>query len=125
MCPTIRHVVAAASGAVPAAYPAAYVYLASRQASPNTLGVGASSQRLEARIAVEIMVRHAGEAAAGGPAADLLQDVLDEVDAALLGFAPYAAYEPLELVEGRTLGLEAGLLVWRDVWRAARIMRSV
>ena len=125
-CPTLRQVLAATSGAIPSSYPAAYVWLASRTAAPNELVTGVTSQRLELRLAVEITVRHAAEAAAGGPAADLLADVLEEVEAALAGFqAPGdEQHKPLELVEGRPVALDAGQLTWRETWRTWRLLRS-
>lgn len=123
--PSLRQAIPAASGAIPASYPAAYVYTESRTAGLNQIATQATSQRLEVRVAVELMVRHAGEAASGGPAAELLEDVLEQVDAALLGWSPDQDHAPLELVGGRIVAVEPGLVTWRDTWRTSRLLRSV
>ena len=67
--------------------------------------------------------RHAAEAASGGPAAEKLEDVRDEIRAALAGFVPEPGARPLDHVEGRVMSFEAGLVVWRDTW-STEIYRS-
>lgn len=115
-CPSLRQVVPAASGAVPAQYPAAYVFALAERADPNPLATGGHEQRIHVTLAVEIMVRHAQEAASGGPAAETLEDVREEAHAALAGFPPAPEARPLDFVEGRMMGFEAGLVTWRDTW---------
>lgn len=114
-CPSLRQVIPALTGAVPSQYPAAYVFPLSERADPNAL-LGAHDQRVRVDIAVEIMVRHAAEAASGGPAAEQLEDVRDEVRAALAGFVPETGARPLDHVEGRAMSFDAGLVTWRDTW---------
>jgi hypothetical protein len=113
--PSLRQVIPALTGAVPAQYPAAYVFPLSERADPNAL-LSAHDQRVRVEVAVEIMVRHAAEAASGGPAAEQLEDVRDEVRAALAGFAPEPGARPLDHVEGRVMSFDAGLVTWRDIW---------
>jgi hypothetical protein len=114
-CPLLREVHSALSGAVPAQYPAAYVLPLEEHASPNAL-LGVHDQRVRALVATEIMVRHAADPAAGGPAHEELEDVRDQAHAALAGFEPEPGARPLDYVEGRVMSYEAGLVVWRDVW---------
>lgn len=114
-CPALRQVIPALTGAVPSQYPAAYVFPLSERADPNAM-LGAHDQRVRVDVAVEIMVRHAAEAASGGPAAEKLEDVRDEIRAALAGFVPEPGARPLDHVEGRVMSFEAGLVVWRDTW---------
>lgn len=102
----------ALSASVPAAYPAAYVLpLAERLAEDGLSGEAAF---IEARLGVEIMVRHAAQAASGGPAQDALDDAREAVSAALVGFKPDPASGPLAFAGGRLLSFDAGLAVWRD-----------
>jgi hypothetical protein len=114
-CPLLREVHSALSGAVPAQYPAAYVLPLDERAEPDAL-LGAHDQRVRALVATEIMVRHAAEPAAGGPAHEELEDVRDQVRAALAGFVVAEGARPLDHVEGRMMSFEAGLVVWRDTW---------
>lgn len=114
-CPSLRQVIPALTGAVPSQYPAAYVFPLSERSDPNAL-LGGHDQRVRVEIAIEIMVRHASESASGGPAAEQLEDVRDEVHAALAGFFPEAGARPLDHVEGRVMSFEAGLVTWRDTW---------
>jgi hypothetical protein len=115
-CPSLRQVIPALTGAVPSQYPAAYIFPVTERADGNVL-LGAHDQRIIVDIAIEIMVRHAAEAASGGPAQESLEDVRDEVHAALAGFAAEPGARPLDYVEGRVMSFEAGLAVWRDTWR--------
>jgi hypothetical protein len=113
--PRLRQVIPALTGAVPSQYPAAYVFPVSERSDATAL-LGAHDQRVRVEIAVEIMVRHAMDAATGGPAAEELEDVRDEVRSALAGFTPESGMKPLDHVEGRAMSFEAGLVIWRDTW---------
>lgn len=111
-CPALRQVLSALSGAVPAAYPAAYVIPLSERVTDADLSL--SGQVIEARFGVEIMVKHAAESASGGPAGDALDALREVVSSALVGWCPATLSSPVEFVSGRLVSFEAGLAVWRD-----------
>jgi len=105
-------VLAALSGAVPAAYPAAYVLLL---AEAVTDGVIAGPARvIEARFGVELMARHAAQAGSGGPAQDHMEDLREAILAALVGYAPGGGVSPIAHTGGKLISFDAGLAVWRD-----------
>lgn len=112
-CPSLRQVLLALTGAVPASYPAAYVLPLADSATPSRLH-GVHSQMVTARFGVEIMVKHAGQAASGGPAGEALEAVRNEIRAALMGWCPGPEFEPVTYVSGRLVNFEAGLAVWRE-----------
>lgn len=111
-CPALRTVVSALSGATPAAYPSAYVLLLTERATDADMGI--NNQVIEARFGVELMVRHAAEAASGGPAGDALDTLRTSVLSALVGWRVAADHTPAEFVSGRLVSFDAGLAVWRD-----------
>ena len=123
-CPSLRVVLTAAQGAEPTAYPAAYVVLLRRVVSPNPLVAGAHDHVLTWHYAVDVTVRSAREPATGGPAVDALHDVLDEIDQALAGWAPYEDWGPLELGDGELLGYGAGWCTWRQHVRTWTVLRT-
>jgi len=113
-CPAFQNRVidALEEGAVAKAFPAAYVLPLSDKGDSNKMA-GAHRQRMEHRFAVEIMVKHAGQAATGGPAAASLEAVRDSVKAALRGWSP-AGLDPIDYAAGRLIQFEAGRVTWRD-----------
>jgi hypothetical protein len=115
-CPALRQVIPALTGAVPASYPAAYVLPLADAADENRL-MGAHSQRITAKFAVEIMVKHAAQAASGGPAGEQLEAVREEVRAALKGWSPGPEFTPIDYLSGRLVNFDAGLAVWREEYR--------
>lgn len=112
-CPALRQVLLALTGAVPAAYPAAYVLPLADHAAPNPL-LGAHSQMITARFGIEVMLKHAGQPASGGPAHEALEDVRGQILAALKGWQPDPNFEPIAYTGGRLLQFDAGLAVWRE-----------
>lgn len=116
-------VLAALEGGVPKAYPAAYVFQTAERSDPSET-YPRIEQRVGARFAVEIMVKHAGQAATGGPAKDALEDLRDAVKAALRGWAPSTDYMPIEHAEGRLMGFDAGMATWRDEFTTAFYERN-
>jgi len=112
-CPSLTQVLYALSGAVPATYPAAYVLPLSDSAAANVL-LGAHSQIITSRFAIEIMLKHAGQAASGGPAAEALEAVRTEVLAALKGWQPTPEHDPIAYVGGRLIDFQAGMATWRE-----------
>lgn len=117
-CPDVRQVLSALSATVPASYPAAYVLPIAERAAPNEWE-GTHRQRVEARFGVEIMVNHVAQAASGGPAQDGLEDVREAVLAALVGWSPGDAFEPIDFAGGRLVAFQAGRAVWRDEFTTA------
>lgn len=105
-------VLSALSGAVPPAYPAAYVLPLAERLAEETLD--ADHAYVEARVGVEIMVKHAAQTASGGPAHDDLEDLRDACAAALVGWRPDVAAGPMRLVAGRLVSLAGGIAIWRD-----------
>jgi hypothetical protein len=112
-CPALRQVLYALTGAVPTSYPAAYVYPLNDSAGDNPF-IGAHSQIITSRFGVEIMLKHAGQAASGGPAAEALETIRAEILAALKGWQPSLAHEPIAYAAGRLLSFDAGMAIWRE-----------
>ena len=112
-CPSLVTVLYALTGAVPTSYPAAYVYPLQDSAGDNPF-LGAHSQIISVRFGVEIMLKHTGQAASGGPAAEALETIRAEVLAALKGWQPSAAHDPIAYASGRLLSFDAGMAIWRE-----------
>lgn len=117
-CPGLRQVRLALEGALPGAYPSAYVLPLSETATPAELH-DSDEQRIEARFAVELMVKHAAQAASGGPAQEELETLREEIKAALIGWQPGALFTPVAFAAGRLLDFSGGLAVWRDEFTTA------
>jgi len=113
-CPALKQVLAALSAAAaPKAYPAAYVLPLAERAAPNEFG-GAHLQKVTARVAVELMVKHAGQEAGGAAASESLEDLRDSVLGALLGWSPGAGFDTFDFASGRLVSIDPGFVVWRD-----------
>lgn len=110
--PLLAQVSSALADPPPASYPAAWVLPLAEQIDEQALS--GSARVCEQRFGVQLMVRHAARADAGGPAADALEDVREQVLAALVGWQPPGAAAPIRQVAGRLLRYEDGLAVWRD-----------
>lgn len=113
-CPSLKWAQLALKAAVPAAYPAAYVFPLSEKAGADPLSGGAVRQRVTSVFAVEMMVKNAASADAGGPAEESLETTREEVKAALVGWSPGQSFAPVEYAGGRLVDFEAGTAVWRD-----------
>lgn len=111
--PALRQVIKALNGAQPSSYPAAYVFPLAEDGSANEV-YGGHRQRVGSRVAVEIMVKSAAQAATGGPAQEALEDVREAVGLALRGWTPDSNIAPFDFSRGRLIGFDAGLAVWRD-----------
>lgn len=105
-------VLSALSGAVPAAYPAAYVLPLSEQLVD--VSVDMDHALIEARAGVEIMVKHAAQTASGGPAGEALEDLREATAAALVGWRPDPSAGPMSLAAGKLVSLADGIAIWRD-----------
>lgn len=97
----------------PPAAPAAYVMLESAQAEPNELACGGISQRVAARLLVALAVRQVADARgeAGGDEVEALAVAVRDL---LLGFAPEAGADPLELAGSQHLAFAEGH-VWHGL----------
>lgn len=115
-CDGLRQVLPALEGAQPGGYPSAYVLPLAERALGEDGGelLDAHAQRIEARFAVELMVKHAAQAASGGPAQEALEALRDEVKAALAGWQPAPEFAPVAFSAGRLVDFAGGLAVWRD-----------
>lgn len=102
---------------------AAYCYLRSRRAEPNTL-VNAVSQRIEQSVVIAFWVRDVSDAAMAS-AHDAATRISDAVIAHLLGWAPTERHSPLNYVNGRvvTARLTVGLL-WADEFKTTYTIRK-
>lgn len=124
LCPALQAVLPAqALNALTDIYvqtPAVYVHIAEEIPSASTLD-SYTSQRTEIRISV-IVVGESYDEDTGG---ELWDDARAEVIAALLGWAPGAAYEPLQHVSGTMIQISNSLIWWRDLWATAVLRRQV
>lgn len=124
-CPGLRHVEGAAEYAqlVDAVLdpPCAYVLALAEDAGSNGLA-NAVSQRITVRFGVLLCVRSLADAT-GAAGVEVLEDLRDEVRAALLGWAPADA-EPIEYAGGALLDVVDGELWWQDGWRTAHHIRA-
>jgi hypothetical protein len=96
-------------------YPAAYILQTGESGEPDDL-LGAHSQRITARFVVEYMVKHAGNADTGGPAADELETVRDAAHDALIGWSPYPDHSEINFLSGQLVAFDAGMTIWRDTF---------
>lgn len=111
-CPILRQALPALAADVTTSYPSAYVLPLAEHVSDDDLN---HALRLyEGRFAVEIMVRNVAEHATGGPAGEALEDVREEVLAALVGWSPASGHAPIAHTGGRLVSFDAGIAVWRD-----------
>lgn len=114
VCPSLKWVELALTSAIPTAFPAAYVFLLSEKAAPNSLDSAFVRQEVTAIFAVEWMVRNAAAGAAGGAAAVSLETLRDEGMAALLGWSPSESFRAIEFAGGGLLAYADGAATWRD-----------
>lgn len=112
-CPGLREVLLALGGGTPPGYPSAYVIPLAEAAQPNDL-YGAHTQKVAVRFAVELMVKHAAQAATGGPAQEVLEALRSEILAALIGWSPATGFDAIDFAGGRLVDFAAGFATWRD-----------
>jgi hypothetical protein len=95
------------------ASPAAFVFEAESVAGPNTRATGGLLQRVEADIAVVVVVRNDGDIT-GAAASDEITPLEAVVRSTLLGWLPEDPFEPLTLVSTKTVRARKGV-VWREI----------
>lgn len=113
----------AASASNPKAAPAAYVFLLSEAAQPNSLGNVAVLQRVQAQIGVSIAVRNLADAQGAASGQDI-QAVRQAIKTSLLGWQPLAGCEPLERTSSDLLTFRDGYMWWQDAYTTAYYDRS-
>lgn len=102
---------------------AAYCYLKSRRAEPNTL-VNAVSQRIEQSVVIAFWVRDVSDAAMAG-AHDTATRISDAVIAHLLGWVPAERCSPLHYVNGRVVLAPPTVgLLWADEFKTTYTIRK-
>lgn len=102
--------------------PAAYVLPLAEKADPNQLADGVL-QKVGARFGVVIAVSNLRDAR-GEQAHSGLDPLRSAVIAALLGWAPSDAHDPVEFVSGRILNFADGVLWWQDEFTTAYLLRN-
>lgn len=102
--------------------PAAFLVETDTDAGPQGLAVGGHRQVLTERFAA-VLFLDAARDARGAAAAEAAREVRQEVLAALLGFTPDQAYEPVVYLGGRLLSAEGGYLVWQDDFATRRVVK--
>jgi hypothetical protein len=113
---------AAAANANPTAVPALYVIPLRETASDNAGSIWVE-QRIDVAIGVIVVVKSVADTKGGAAQSDL--DALRRaVCAALLGWLPAGAVEPLIRGESGYLTTNDGHFWWQDTWRTAYYERS-
>lgn len=107
----------------PARCPAAYVVELADQAGGNGLAAGGVRQLLTERLAVVLIVASLRDARGAAAAAEL-REVRHATRAALVGWAPDAAHDPLLFGGGRLIAAERGYLVWQDEYSTRSVLRG-
>lgn len=94
--------------------PAAYVLPGTTDAARNGLAAGGFRQQLRETAQVVLLARNLRDPH-GAAAAQDLAAIRDAARASLLGWVPILGWQPLELVSGSLVGMEADAVVWRDL----------
>ena len=100
----------------------AYVFQSSRGAGDNTL-VNKVSQRVRHEITVAFWVQNVADTT-GEALLDTLEDLSDEVVAALLGWTPPGLVEPLLYKSGSVIDFRFGRALWADVFSINTTLRK-
>lgn len=108
----------------PTATPAVYVF-AERETSQPSSAIQRVRQLRQVTIALQLFVRSAASPRTAGDAREQLPGLLDQVDAALLGWTPPGAAEPLEHEETALVGLAAHQIVAVSRYRTTRFVTDV
>lgn len=108
---------AAASESNPPATPAAYVFITGESGGEGSFDTP-TLQRLDQVVAVVLVLRHAGAAAGAGAATDMAS-LSDAARAALRGFVPSPAHEPLRLQSASLISFRDRHEWWQQTWQTA------
>lgn len=99
-------------------FPVVFVVPKNRRGNGNRYLTGAVAQKREVRIQVVMAVRNIGGAAGSKAIADIEQ-LCDLVDAALFGWSPSTAHDPLLLESGQMVEMTDGVCWWIDEYVTA------
>lgn len=101
----------------------AYVVPLSRRPGVNQILNGVS-QNTEIRVATIFWIRYANEPT-GNKALDELETRIDQVNTALLGWAPLANYKPFEYAGGQLLQMLPSVVVWTEEFTTSFLLRKM
>lgn len=93
--------------------PAAYVIPLGEQAARNALVGGGHSQQVSVRFGVVLAARNVRDAR-GQAGHEELERLREAAKSALIGWAPDADHDPIELARGQLLALTDTILWWQD-----------
>lgn len=113
---------AAAGADLKNSLPAAYVLPLAEKADASPLA-DAVLQRVGSRFGVVVAVSNLRDPR-GENAHGALEPLRQAVIAALLGWPPSDAHEPVEFAAGRILSFTDGVLWWQDEFTTAYLLRS-
>lgn len=99
-------------------FPAVFVVPKSRRGNGNRYMTGVVAQKREVRVQIVMAVRNISGVAGGNAITDIEQ-LYDLVDAALFGWCPSAAHDPLMLVDGQMVEMQDGECWWIDEYVTA------
>lgn len=93
--------------------PAAYVLPGTTEAARNGVASGGFRQQLREAAQLVLLVRNLRDPQGAAATQDLVA-IRDAVRASVLGWSPPGC-TPIELVSGSLTGMEADVVVWRDL----------
>ena len=97
--------------------PIAFVYAAKEAASPSDL-VNATSQLVPKFFTVVIAAKTASATV------EYMEDVRDQIKAALVGYVPIANHDPIEFVGGEIINVTNGVTWWKDTYKTTTYIRG-
>lgn len=100
---------------------AAFVIPHKEQASDNALVSGGFRQRVEVFVIVAFVIRHHADAK-GAERATRFDAAKSAIEAALAGWEPGSAVEPMQLVAGEADPAGNGVTLFAQVWKTARFL---
>lgn len=114
-CPGFAAVEHALSSSADMAFPAAMVTPSKCEAAAEgTVGLGIHSQLVTQTFSIFILQTRTQDGVVGYGKADGLDDLIDELRAALVGWQPDTEEEPLQLVGGLLDRFHTGTVCWRE-----------
>jgi hypothetical protein len=111
-----------AEDALPQVTPAAFVLPLGFDAGPNARMTGLHSQTVTERIGVVLLVGNAADAT-GAQSLQAVDDLVEQVKLALVGWAPVAGLDTFDVTRGRLTDLRAGLVFYQLDFSTTRLLR--
>lgn len=99
-------------------YPSAFVFTAGESGVDDNGLVGSTGQRRVQWIAIVIAVRNVRNPSGGEIRADM-EALRNQIDAALFGWQPTEAHEPMFFRRGAMMELKDATLWWQDEYQTA------